>query len=372
MSATLSREVLVVAHVVWVDAYQGDAETVKNVGHRFEQATHPDNESGEIFNFSPISGRCNGYVPRFTPKKKDGPRRFKKMNIDRIGASSGEPSLDGVTVIWTATPGPGKQRVVVGWYEDATAYRIPQEGLDPARPNSEFYFSAPSDRCYLIPAELRDFEILHSRKSPDGDGPGNDALYYPGPRVTGLLDRYLRRAPAQIVGKPQPQKPARPREPSRRPPTKGPRQPDIEMRLAVEKAAMDEVKRALTSGKWAQTDVSAKYTGWDITVTRKGSRSLRVEVKGLSSSIAMVELTPNEYEKLGSDVEDGEQDRYVVAIVTDALDPESMRIQCFSIKGGRWLPFDIERGVYVTGSAFHLEVTPVIAARCSVVLLPRS
>lgn len=363
----MSKKRLVVAHVVWMDAYQGDAGTVKNVGHRFKQAAHLDEESGEIFNFSPISGRCNGYVPRFTPTGE-----FKKMNIDRIGASSRDESLDGVTVIWTATPGPGEQRVVVGWYEDATAYRIPKEGLDPARPTSKFYFSAPSDRCYLIPAELRDRKILLSKKSPDRDGPGNDALYYPKKRVSGLLKRYIASAPAQIVGKPQDQKPTKPHEPGTRPSTQGPRQPDIEIRLAAEKAAMEAVKRALDSGNWEHTDVSAKYTGWDITANRKGSRSLRVEVKGLSGSLATVELTPNEYEKLGYDVEHKKQDRYVIAIVTDALDLERIALQCFSLRDGKWLPFAIERGVHLTGNAFCLRVTEIKAARCSVVLLPRA
>ena len=365
MAVGLSRKILVMANVVWIDAYQGDAGTIRNVGHRFAQASHEAENSGELFNFLPIQGRCYGYVPRFTPS-----REFKKMNLTRLGAQVGARELSDVTVVWTATPAPRHSRVVVGWYESATAYEKPVSGLDPNRPDLGFYFCAPAERCFLVPAELRDHEIDHVHKSEFGDGPGNDAFYYPSRRITALLDDYMSRTPVQPVGGPATTRQPVARAPGTRPRVRTPRQPDIEMRQAIEKAAMDEVKRVLGEGDWKHDDVSAKYTGWDITATKDGLRSLRVEVKGLSGSLATVELTPNEYLKLGYDVEHPKQDRYVVAIVTNTLDDQNRQLQCFSIKGKKWLPFDLVTGVHLARNGVELTVTPVTGAVCSVVMLP--
>lgn len=358
---------LIVAHVVWVDRYQGDTATVRNVGHRFEQADHIDENSGEVFNFSPIDGRCIGYVPRFTQHTTKAPKRFKTMNIDRLGASPLDNFLNGVTVVWTATPGQGKQRVIVGWYENATANRIATTGLDPSRPDESFYFSAPADHCFLIPAELRDFEIQHARKASDGDGPGNDAFYYPGERVKKEIIQYLKIAPSQVISKTQSNNIEQSNARRAGSFNKGPRQPDTQMRLAVEEAAMKAVTHALRAGDWSVEDVSALNMGWDISAAKQqGTRHLRVEVKGLSGSVATIQLTPNEYAKLRNDIEDAEQDRYVIAIVTNALS-EDPTLQAFSCAEGVWLPFDIEKGHHKKEALCSLTVTTVESAICSVV-----
>ena len=84
---------------------------------------------------------------------------------------------------------------------------------------------------------------------------------------------------------------------------------------------MDAVKQALAKN-WICEDVSAKCDGWDITATQRGgTQRLLIEVKGLSGSTAVVELTPNEYAKLRQHGPGRRDIRYIVAIMTEALSP---------------------------------------------------
>ena len=355
---------IVVAHVMWVDCYQGDVGTARNVGHRFAKAGRPDEASGEVNNFLPVDGRCYGYVPRFKPRDEDGNYEFKSMNIDRLGAHTEAEELNGVTVCWTATPEPGADRVVVGWYQDATAYRWVREIKEPKQSTKWIYFSAPADRCLLIPAELRHQAIPLAKKTEDGDGPGTDALFYPRRRVTNLLTRYLKESPAQVIDDTSTSS-------LKRRPSSAPKKPDPESRSKVENAAIEEVQRLLTAGGWEHSDVSGENLGWDIGAKKPNHRSLRIEVKGLSGPIATVELTRNEYEHLLIDDGSKMADRFVVAIVTEAVDQRRRKLQAFSVTKLQWLPFNLVTGTFMPDTSSYLAVTPVTAARCSVVLFPR-
>jgi Domain of unknown function (DUF3883) len=105
-----------------------------------------------------------------------------------------------------------------------------------------------------------------------------------------------------------------------------PRQPDIQRRQAVEKAAQDAVEQHYKKQNYRIDDVSGRKCGWDLEATKNGY-TLNIEVKGLFGVTPLVELTPNEYIPIKN------MDRtYRLCVVTNALDNSKRRIQEFSFK----------------------------------------
>lgn len=87
-----------------------------------------------------------------------------------------------------------------------------------------------------------------------------------------------------------------------------------ERNARVEQAAMEAVMRYYES-KWdaAVDDVSSRNLGWDLTVTTPAGDEWHVEVKGVSGSLPIVLLTPNECRTAQGD------DAWELAVVTQAL-----------------------------------------------------
>jgi len=133
------------------------------------------------------------------------------------------------------------------------------------------------------------------------------------------------------------------------PPTRSPRQSDVQTRLAVEKASMD---MAMTYFDKAR-DVSKECKGWDIeALDARGV--IFVEVKGLSGPNVNIELTPNEFEKMYE-----HKERYVLFIVTSAL-THSRRGRAF-----RWLADGSDQGRWSTTAGEILMIAQLTGARCS-------
>lgn len=126
-----------------------------------------------------------------------------------------------------------------------------------------------------------------------------------------------------------------------------PRQPDIEHRQAVERAAQEAVTDYYTGQQYHVDDVSANRCGWDL-LAKKGPLTLKIEVKGLSGRAAHAGLTPNEY-RLMKD----EDSSYRLCIVTNALEA-SLRIQEFR--------FDSARRGWVDQHEKRLTVTEKLGA----------
>ncbi len=348
-------ERVVLANVVWMDRYDGDSDTIRNVGHQWD-GVHDAANSGEAYTFRPVSGRCYGYMPRFSATGE-----FKQMAIQKLGAIAADDEMSPVTVISTATHSAGQDRRVVGWYRNATAFRWPKQGLDASRPNVSFYFSADASDCHLVPADQRTCAIEHVRKAGPGKGPGHDSIHYPSAALARRLLNYINGSPGFIL------RPQGSVATSRGKSRGSPKQPNPETRAAVEAAAMAEVEACLISGGWSVKNVSAVPCGWDMTATKKGARhNLLIEVKGLSGPTANPELTPNEYKHLQIHEKGTETGRYVVAIVTEALVPERRRLLAFSKVKDSWLPFDMKHGKADVKATYELKLTEAVAARCSV------
>src|SRR5579871_1286098 len=93
------REPMVLAHVVWMDRYAGDTDSLWRANWNFDQAGHKDERSGERYLFTPVAGKYLGYVPRFTENEE-----FKSLSLETIDPLGKGDSYTPVTVVWTATP----------------------------------------------------------------------------------------------------------------------------------------------------------------------------------------------------------------------------------------------------------------------------
>ena len=144
------------------------------------------------------------------------------------------------------------------------------------------------------------------------------------------------------------------------PPRIKPRKTDPEHNAKVEKAAVRTVRKHFERLSYTVESVERDNVGWDLEAKFGVRRCLRIEVKGLSRSGPVVELTPNEYEKFQEEADD-----YRLAIVTDAIFRTPRLMICrFSGERREWI---VEMDGKVDGG---MEIEPRISARIRVVPAP--
>lgn len=96
-------------------------------------------------------------------------------------------------------------------------------------------------------------------------------------------------------------------------------------------------------------DVSRKRYGWDVEAWR-GRRKILIEVKGVSGSAPLFELTPNEYEQMGN-----RERSYILYVVTGCLTSKE-RAHTFELA---------DDGQWRSDTGLALEMKPLLGARCS-------
>lgn len=352
------EERLILAHAVWMERYAGDVDTIIPSAFNWKNANHRQEDSNEQLNFHNDGGMYRGFIARIR-KDKAGIYQPRRINIDKLGAEPHAKSVSGITVVWTAKHPEKDTRVVVGWYSKATVFRDLQH--TPGR-RFGYYFEAEKEGCRLLRPEERTFEIQLARDAADGQGPGHDPLYYAdinAPKLTVRLRRYIA---AKSVNLPVPR-------PSPAPAPKGGgggRQPDPLKRLAVERAAVEMVMATLENNGWSADDHSPKKLGWDVTARRSGYPELRIEVKGLSGQTPTVEVTPREYEAMLATEMRGNDIRYIIAIVTDALCPADRLLRAYAWNRD-WRRFDLATAKFAKETNDYLSITERPGARISIV-----
>lgn len=99
---------------------------------------------------------------------------------------------------------------------------------------------------------------------------------------------------------------------------------------------METVANYYTDLGYKIQSVEADKVGWDLTATL-GKRMLKLEVKGLSDSRILADLTVNEYGHFKAD-----KNRYRLCIVTSCLIEARLKLHIFqySIEDDCWLDQD--------------------------------
>jgi hypothetical protein len=127
------------------------------------------------------------------------------------------------------------------------------------------------------------------------------------------------------------------------------RQPDPHLRSQVERAAVEVTARHFTLSGYTVDSVEGDSCGWDLTALQ-GAEVLRLEVKGLSGSELVVELTPNEFARMQE-----HRDSYRLCVVINALAAARLSVFEYSADAGTW-----------TDGDRRLDIETRIAARCRV------
>lgn len=293
-------------NVGWMEHYQGlnSRDQIARGGAYVDEY----GRGFEVCNFAAHKGVLYGYV------QPPG----EQIDIERMGAGPNDESIDGITVVWTATRSNGGT-VVVGWYKDATVFRNCQKWSK--RPASqrrngidEYWITAPSDQGRLLPVDERTLKI--PRRVKGGMGQSN-VWYADKPENAATVKQVL----SLIRGRKVAATGAKGRKGKQ----------DQERKAKIEQAAIRLCCRYFGDLGYAVNSVEQDNVGWDLEATLQRSL-LQIEVKGLSGNSISVELTPNEYEAFSK-----KSDQYRLAVVTNALSSPELFICRYSKEKGAWV-----------------------------------
>lgn len=299
---------LVIFNIGWMRFYRGQTATDKIVNGGKYVAIHKT--GGEIWNFEPRGGYMYGYVQ--APKHS--------INVEKLGAKADASFADNVTVVFTATPTQGGQRVI-GWYRNARVWCENKTIGD----DRTYYARAKQDAVTLLDLDQRVLQVPHAGRSKQGFGMGRSNVRYvsradENDKFIKLLRKYIGNPSTTNI-----------KSSSQISPDSSPRQADPEKRMKVEQAAIEYVKAHYKGkGFGACRSVEKDNIGWDLEFTR-GSVDLLVEVKGCSGPNATVELTPNEWKAMQQ-----KKHQYRLAIVTDALGTPKLTIVSYNGSDKSW------------------------------------
>ncbi len=328
---------VLVCNVSWMKRYrgiggekpQGGGSWVKKKGY-----------GHELYNFFPHKGRLYGYVQAVG----------NTIAIERLGANPDDERIEGVTVVWAATDPVTRGTYVVGWYRNATVYRHKQDFSDgghryepDTRKPIGFNVVANEADTRCLGIEERVLPVPRRGKGNMGQSNVWYAASNSGQARLFLADlhRLLQGGPSAIK-----------RQRIKRSSSGQRWQPDVEKRAKVERMAEEAVAMWYEERGFSISRVQRENLGWDLEAIKHGERVLQLEVKGLSGSSIIVEMTPNEYGQMKK-----RYHTFRLCIVTQADKPKSRKIHHLRFQKHQPVLEDEE------GRAFQLA--EVIGARVS-------
>lgn len=293
------RNKLLFCNIGWMENYRGitDTDQIINGGKYIKE----NQTGGEVYNFQDFEGYYYGYVQPVNNSEKvsDG-----RINIDKLGASSGDSHINGIDVILTAKRPKGRT-VIIGFYKNATVYRDKQ-----INPNSNLVDNQNNPFGYRFKAKKSDVKLLfkdernitvpraggiHGIKGGFGQSPVwfaqnlDDKAFFKS--VYDLLDSNL-------------------------PKTKAPK--DSVLRKIVEVRAVEIVIKYFLDMGYHIENVERENRGWDLEASLNDVKLL-LEIKGLSSQSIYAGITPNEYRAMKNNRTN--QD-YRLCIVSDCMEKQ--------------------------------------------------
>ncbi|HNG28044.1 MAG TPA: DUF3883 domain-containing protein [Chitinophagales bacterium] len=292
----------------WMREYKGikEDDVIQGGGEHIQS----EGWGGEIFNFLEHEGKLYGYV-----------EAGGNVHIERIGAKKTDAKIDDVLVVWTARrPGCGGT-FVIGWYKNATVYR--ERRKTPVSSNRiyrnhhiDYVAVADVNNCTLLEMDERIIKVPRGK-----GGMGHKNIWYAeeNPQFINLVVNYVLNNVAPVNVEKEKSKGTA-------------RQPNVEKRAEVEKAAVKVVAEHYERKNYVVESVENENTGWDL-VAKYNDTILLLEVKGMSGTEIATELTPNEYKKMNLEKY---KYSYRLCIVTSALSTPRLSIFSYSTESGYW------------------------------------
>lgn len=299
----------------WMDFYQGLSNDTITGGGKHVDST---GWGGEMFNFKSFENNLYGYVQPKIDKKYQNPSIIK---LEKLGASETDESLNGVTVVWTATDPANGGTYIIGWYQNATVYRHYQ---NPPKNSKRRYKNTPLG--YFATTRVRNGTLLSvdervvqvQRQKKNWMGQSNVWYADNNPEFVKLVKDYIFKGviPSKTKVRKKKQGSAKQLDPLKR--------------IEVEKKAVLHVTKYYKELGYEVQSFEKDNVGWDLTATNNKTQ-LKLEVKGLSGTNIATELTPNEFKKLNED-----KLFYRICIVTNALNKPVLKIFAHSKDNNEW------------------------------------
>lgn len=228
------------------------------------------------FNFSPIKGKCYGYVQ---------PVRWGAISLNRIGDDYKSDLIKDVTVVWIATHPKAKGTYIIGWYKNATVFSKFQESNMPARNNYAYNIVAKEEDCTLLPLDQRTFLIPRAKDSNKGFLGQSNVWYADSPDTKvrkfrqDVLDyiQHFSAGSKQVLKKSV--------------------AVDAEARKLVENTAVNYVTKHYKGIGYTVTSREKENVGWDLDAEKNGI-CLKLEVKGLAGNTISVRISQNEFKSM--------------------------------------------------------------------------
>lgn len=150
-------------YIGWMKNYDGiGGDSIERGGSNIKQKN-----DWEVCNFTQSHEYVYGYL-----------RLSGKIRIERLGAKKDDEKIDGITVVWLASPKSGGA-AVVGWYKNATIFRDLQKQKHPSLKHREneisvFRIKALFEDAFLLPSHERNLIIPRLVKG----GVGRSSIWY--------------------------------------------------------------------------------------------------------------------------------------------------------------------------------------------------
>lgn len=330
---------MVFFRIGWMNHYRGVTADDTITGGGAYVAEHGFGD--EMFNYLPFEGRFYGWVMVGRSGKTGKQYTVNLSRIARNGTAG--LSLSGVIVVWVAK-NPAGGMYVVGWYQNATVFRSPQESPpDPNRKHHgvmiEYVATTEVADAVLLPPDERVIQVPKGGKGSFGQS----NMWY-ADDTSNPSHRAIRLEVLDAI-----QDSALP--PAQRPPHHTlPIQHDVLIRQKVEQIAVETVTQHYRRLRYDVRSVEKDNVGWDL-LAKLDKRELRLEVKGLSGSHISVEVTPNEYSKMNEF-----RDSYRLCVVTNSLSAPLLTIFQYSVESNCW----------ATADGYRLSIRELTSARCTV------
>ena len=176
---------LLFCNIAWMNEYQGHQKLDGDV----DEPVNGGSENGdhECCNFlSDEDGNVYGHVETWKGYIDEDHRgKDTKIQINNLGAK-GKEYVDGVDVIWSATPSEHNKRVI-GWYLNATVYRERQFHKNDKFPTSQhkkdgidsYRIVAKQENVHLIPVNERTENLIIDPHKRRIGFPGMNSAFYP-------------------------------------------------------------------------------------------------------------------------------------------------------------------------------------------------
>lgn len=157
----------ILCRVVWAESYR--ARTEKIYAAKMSNP-HLHSYANERLNFANENGFAYGFVER----------NGSQIAIENLGAAKSASQVEGITVIWFAVPREDSRPRIVGWYENAIAYRDAQvPSKSSPRKGWQYSFKTKYEDAHLVPEPQRLFLVPAKTRRTDKGFIGERFWFYP-------------------------------------------------------------------------------------------------------------------------------------------------------------------------------------------------